>query len=171
MKLSADAKRHVAAQVAAAFADRLSELRQAMESAKAERDRKVEEIAKAVDRFGDEVVRPNFLKLVKSLGKIADSVDMGRLRWSAAFEWKDSSPFYGACDIGRDNTDTIRAYDGLGDAYKAAKEAFEDLEDEVKKRVSFALFEIEIHGRKDTLEKIVKEAIDGEIGNIGKKGN
>lgn len=169
MRLSADAKRHVASQVTAAFAGRIKELTEAKTAAKAEENVFYDKVEAAVEKFKREVVFPKFRKLVESLGRFSDKIDADDPSCSLAFGWSNSGPRFGKCDFGTDYADTIEAFAGVGDKYKAAREALDDLEAEVKTRVDYALFEIEVHGKKDTLDAIVREAIDIELEKIGGK--
>lgn len=168
MKLSSDAKRHVAAQVAAAFADKVKELEAAEDAASKEEHAFYDKVEAAVDKFKQEVVFPKFLKLISSFGKFSDMVNPDKPACSLRLSWSEESGMCGDCNVGTDIRDTLRAFAGVRDKYETAKKALWDLKTEIKSRVSYALYEIEIHGKKDTLESIIDQAIKLEVGKLAK---
>lgn len=169
MKLSSDAKKYVAAQVAAAFAGKMKELEAAKEAAFNEENAFYDKVNEAIEKFKKEVVLPKFMKLVGSFGKFSNQVSPDAPVCSLRLSWSKESGKYGNCDVGTDFEDTLRAFAGVGDKYRAAYKAIEELKAEIKSRVSYALCEIEIYGKKDTLETIINQAIELEVEKLAKQ--
>lgn len=167
MKLSADAKKHVAAQVAAAFASDVKRIEEDLAEAKKERDAFVKKVKDALEKFKQETVYPKLLKVLGGLGVLSSKLDLDDISCDLKIGW--ATKRYGNCHIDSDDDNIEDAFDGCGSRVNNLDQELEALKTEVKSRVSYALYEIEIHGKKDTLETIIKQAIDMEVEKLAKQ--
>lgn len=166
MKLSKDAKEHIATEIAAAFAPKMKELRDTEDRAADAMNARVAEIHKAVRAFIDDTVYPGFIKILGKFGKLdPEIVNTSREKFTAIMTFPPAGHGYCSYDIGHNEDDTIRAF-GLNKEQKVACDAINNLESEIRKRISYALYEIEINGKKNTLDTIVKRAIETEIDKL-----
>lgn len=164
MKLSKDAKEHIAAEIAAAFAPKMKELKDAENRADEAQRTRNKEIDDAIAAFVRDTVRPQFMKLLKKLGDLdPEFVNADPEKLKVTFSFPYAGTEYGRCDFG--TTDNIGAF-GLNRESQAANAAVNALEREIRKRVSYALYEIEVNGRKNTLDAIVRRAIETEIDKL-----
>lgn len=168
MKLSADAKKHVAAQVAAAFAHKIKELEEELAAARKERDTFIKKVKDALEKFKQETVYPKLLKVLGGLGVLSSEVNLNDISCALRIGWAADNK-YGICDIDSHDSDIEAAFDGCGSRVNNLNQELEALKTEIKSRVSYALYEIEIHGKKDTLETIIKQAIDIEVEKLAKQ--
>lgn len=167
MKLSADAKKHVAAQVAAAFASDVKRIEEELAAAKKERDAFVQKVKNALEKFKQETVYPKLLKVLGGLGVLSSELDLDDISCDLKIGWATRQ--YGNCHIDSNEDNIEDAFDGCGSRVSNLNQELEALKTEVKARVSYALYEIEIHGKKDTLETIIKQAIDMEVEKLAKQ--
>lgn len=148
MKLSANARAFVASEVKSAFAE---EYRKANAAVDAEENRRKEliksfraEVDKVFDETKKEVERiVKRMKLTFHSGKCVDHLDVF------------------ASDSRYDSIDAD-AFEETRDYCKKLQELRQrvnDIEGKIRKATSKALFEIEVHGKRDTLESIVAEVI------------
>lgn len=150
MKLSASSRAYVAEQVRKEFGDELRAAEKRYDDAeKAENavfERLEKELEKVSARWMDE-----FEKLMKKVG----------LRWNEG-KGPENHAYIRVFDAGG-SYDRIDRYSFVESsdtaAAKEAQSAVDAVKGQIEKAVQKALFEIEIHGKKDTLQEIVEQVI------------
>lgn len=162
MKLSAEAKKVVASRVAAAFSDKLKALQSKRDAAAEHCKEEARRIQEPINKLVSDTIRPKLAKILSQFGEVSSKIDLNDFHCELSFNWVDSLCRYGRCYVNENHNSLIDLY-SLHDPVDRIDEEIGKLEDEIKSRVSYALFEIEIRGKKNTLEEIIKDAISKEL--------
>lgn len=150
MKLSASSRAYVAEQVRRGFAEELRAADKAVEDAEKAKNAPYEALEEDLEKLS-----PAWM------GEFERLMEKHGLHWN-----RGKGPADGAC---------VKVFDGDGPYDRIdymsfaetcdsteidkAKEACDGVRDRIEKAVQKALFEVEVHGKKDTLQKIVEQVI------------
>lgn len=151
MKLSANSKEWIAKSVRNAFAEELKKANDAVEAEEARRRELFRSFRAEVDKVLDEV-KKEVERIVKRM-KLTFHDD----RCIDHLDVFDGNSRYNAVD-----TETFEETCGCCEKTQELRSRVDGIEADIRTAVSKALFEVEVHGRKDTLATIVDQVV-GEI--------
>lgn len=152
MKLSANARAFVMEQVKSAFAEEYKKAEEAKSTAEEKADKKWKAFEKDLSVVAEKA-RREAMAVIKKHGLTMSDHDDNEIT-TVRFQLTES--YYSSIDF----NSFMETSDGPAnpEIIKATK-AIAAVNDKIQKATSKALFEIEVHGKKDTLEEIVSEVI------------